>query len=254
MSCSARVTTSENENLFCKSLVALTNNSGVTRCDSAHLPSPVVTSESETPTMTIGNLNEPNFTLSNGMRFYLSSWSKSELVSSDLGFRLITVDINGKEKPNKRDANPTDLVTFLILDNGEVYPLGAAADNLSYNGKKIQYLNAKVRGYNFAYKNAAGEVASRTTTPVECSKQVNSKFKCNFGAVNIPNPNSTTEPKGTTYSYRQALCSAKKGLGIPYVSYCNGINKIDLCPPSNLENRYDMCSVETIKPVFRFSF
>lgn len=251
VSCSARNNIAPGTNLFCKSLVALTNNAGTTRCDNAHLPAPSAGSEGD-PTMSIPNLNEPNFTLTNGMRFYISSWSKNTNVSNDYGYRLITVDLNGKEKPNNENSVPTDLVTFLILDNGEVYPLGAAADNLTQNGKKIQYINARVKGYYYAYKNANNEVISRTTTPLECSNQKIDKYKCNFGVVQLKNDNEVKTT--TTFSYREALCTAKKNLGIGYEKYCLLQSQSSLCPPSEDAKKFDMCSVETIKPMFRYNF
>ena len=43
------------------------------------------------------------------------------------------MDLNGKGGPNKTydgSGVPSDIVSFLVLDNGDVYPLGLAADNL----------------------------------------------------------------------------------------------------------------------------
>ena len=73
----------------------------------------------------------------------LAIWSKrtfNSSISNDFGFRLLAVDVNGTSKPNVIDPDddkmPPDVLTFMIMDNGEMYPLGVAADNLKVAGNK----------------------------------------------------------------------------------------------------------------------
>ncbi|MBQ9244915.1 prepilin-type N-terminal cleavage/methylation domain-containing protein [bacterium] len=100
----------------------------------------------------------PNIITTNGQRYYISKWKFDKTnVSPIYGYRLIAVDLNGKSGPNlaKRISgkNFPDVVTFMVMDNGEVFPLGHAADNVILNHKagetprRIQYITSSVYGY-----------------------------------------------------------------------------------------------------------
>ena len=262
-------------NLFCKSLVGLTNNSGKHGCGEASgkpalfdVEMGVLPYDSERAEPRLKDIDEnfdkPNFTLTNGMRVYVSKWTYDSLnVSPDYGFRLIGVDLNGKGSPNKSydgSGVPSDLVTFLVLDNGEVYPLGLAADNLvDKKGRNIQYINAKVKGYQFNDKKADGTRWTRSTTPSECTtSSLAQKYKCNLGVVSLKNPNKVVSGQQlSSFTYRQALCTAKEN--VTYENYCKNTEALTMaqdvnCPPSTEDGAYDSCRVETIKPVFRYNF
>ncbi len=264
------------QNLFCKSLIALTNNSGSNHC--TLYKSAIQTGASE-PSFTNLNPANPNFTLTNGMRVYISEWNfDASNISSIYGYRLIGVDLNGKTGPNREydgSKTPADIVTFLVLDNGEVYPLGIAADNLvDKKNKTLQYLNARVKGYYFNYYkretcSGSGDSASctkerittsdRSTIPSEClSSSLADKFKCNFGVVPIQNSRKVVNGKNiTSFSYRDAICTAKNASDLEYSSYCSGYTKSTYCPPTTMsknDGAFDMCKAETVKPVFRFNF
>lgn len=261
-------------NLFCKSLVALTNNSGKSGCGEVNKQSlyemeydvlPYDSQRVEPKIKNIdSNFDNPNFTLTNGMRVYITKWYYDAVnISPDYGFRLIGVDLNGKGGPNKSydgSKTPSDFVTFLVLDNGEVYPLGLAADNLvDKKGRNLQYINAHVKGYQFNDKKSDGTRWTRSTTPIECqSASLAAQYKCNLGVVSLTNPNKKVNGKEvSTFSYRQALCTAKEK--VAYENYCKNTDTLTItknakCPPSNDEGAYDSCLVQTVKPVFRYNF
>ncbi len=266
-----RLSGSEKNNLFCKSLVALTNNSGSYNCSTLY-ETEIKSGETE-PVFKNFNANSPNFRLTNGMRVYLSEWDFNSIISNVYGYRLIGVDLNGKSGPNKLydgTQTPADIITFLVLDNGEVYPLGIAADNLvDKKGKTLQYLNARVKGYHFNYYSAETctgtgasatctktRITNRTTVPQEClNAKLPDKFKCNFGVVPVKNPAKSANGKNlSSFTYRQAFCNAKNDDNFEYLSYCTGIEKNADCPPSSSTSAFDMCKAETLKPVFRYNF
>ena len=58
----------------------------------------------------------------------------------------------------------------------------------------------------------------------------------------------------STYSYREAYCKSLGARQSVYKTYCNGIAGHFACPPSNNEQRFDLCLVENIKPMFRYNF
>ena len=97
------------------------------------------------PEITNIDVLNPNFVTTNGQRYFLTTRTFSESVSKDYGYRLLAVDLNGKSKPNitKKDSKkmPPDIVTFMLLDNGELYPLGIAADrhNGGYTDRLCRY-------------------------------------------------------------------------------------------------------------------
>ena len=225
---------SDNE-LFCKSIVALSNTAGETDCSTFY---DVTVNDSSDPTMSV-TFDSPNFRLSNGMRFYLSKWTGANAnISSNYGFRLIAVDINGNKKPNSatNEKKPSDLVTFLVLDNGEVYPLGNAADNLKLSDTRtVQYINTKLKGYYFS-----------NDTTRESKADICEKIGCNFGVVTVGD---------TLYSYREAFCKAYANR-ISYPKYCSNYSytQYENCPPSNSSSQFDLCIAESVKPMFRFSF
>ncbi len=230
--------------------------------------------------------NNPTFKTTNGFRYYLSQHVSGDTsVSSDYGYRLLAVDLNGKRGPNSAAVSlkqVPDIITFLILDNGDVYPLGVAADNLVVSKKKdnikmVQYINSKIKGYYFGDDPSRLEPDKVMTAnvPMECQKikilsmqyhteagvdynqnvnnNPNSVNICNFGITSIPNPNSdSTEPK-YLYSYREAYC-ASLGYSTPsYPNYCEGKKFSTLCPPSDDAKKVDLCMVDNVKPLFRYN-
>lgn len=246
--CSSRQNvTGEAKNLFCKSLLSIANISGKTNCE--NLAS--VEMKGNEPAIANLDYNKPSFIATNGQRYYISQWTMNPNVSSDFGFRLIAVDLNGTSKPNKmgndRSSLPPDIVTFMVLDNGEVLPLGVAADNIYLaNGRVIMYLNSKVKGYYYTFNESRTEnVAPDCTTKIKGVAQKT----CNYAVVPLKNE------KGTSFfSYRQAYCTATGDEDVAYKNYCVGIGQSELCPPSDDEHVFDLCLPSNVKPMFRYNF
>lgn len=260
VSCKDVGNSGEETNVFCKSMVSMMNTSGKIDCTNLHTAQ--VTNG--TPYIDEGSIdvNSPNFVTTNGQRYYLTSWAYNSSISDDYGFRLIAVDLNGKSKPNTMTASshktPSDIVTFLIMDNGEVYPLGIAADNIELTGgKTIQYLNAKVKGYYYSY-----DTTRTDGIPQECTMKTKSGNvkSCNYAVVYLENNKVTDTNKAKSFfSYRQGYCNSLGGNSSTFKTYCIDTDgsRIDgnfLCPPSNNEKQFDLCLVENIKPAFRYNF
>lgn len=237
-------------NTFCNALVSISNTIGKTDCENF-----VSTGYSTEPYITSLNHGSPNFVATNGMRYYISEWTYNSSVSNLYGYRLVGIDLNGLSKPNSTTGTSPDIVTFLVLDNGEVLPLGVAADNVNLGNKRlIKYLNSKVKGYYYAYDPNRTEAI-----PAECSmKTKDGVFKsCNYAVVNLTNEKEKPLKNGkypAFFSYRQAYCSTVDKQKLALTKYCSGLEKHKLCPPSNEDKKFDLCLVENVKPMFRFNF
>ena len=267
--CSERVnSTQEVTNLFCKSMVSLVNTAGKTRCNTlfqTNISTNDIDNSSETDNSTnnssmssfeepyIKNLDydKPTFIATNGQRYYLSEWTYNSNISETYGFRLIAIDLNGTSRPNSTERDsltpPPDIVTFMIMDNGEVYPLGVAATNIKLNnGRVVQYLNSKVKGYYYTYD------ANRTTNIApECTKVIKGvkKQTCNYAIVYLQNDEGTS-----FFNYREAFCKSRGGKSIGYADYCTGILPSEYCPPSTNDKVFDLCTTTNVKPMFRYNF
>lgn len=240
------VGSSGGQSVFCNLITKLVNTSGRINCTNLYNASD---GSGADPKITNLNVNNPNFVTTNGQRYYLTSRTFSQSVSKDYGYRLIAIDLNGKSKPNiaekEKGKLPPDIVTFMIMDNGEVYPLGVAADNYKINAERTaQYISARAKGYY--YSNDPG----RTGVPDVCfvKKKSGKQQTCNFGVVPIPGSN-----KQKIYGYREAYCYTTGNKKPVYEQYCYNILPNSLCPPSADEKKFDACHVETIKPLFRFN-
>lgn len=215
-------------NIFCKNVVDITNTTGRYDCENLYEPQINATGE---PYIWALVPDKPNFVVTNGQRYYISKRTKINAISTNFGFRLIGVDLNGSAGPNKSlgDNPPPDIITFMIFDNGEVYPLGVAADNITVNyaqNKTLQYITSRIKGYYFE----DGE------------------------SVYIPNTTRDATNQNTIYTYREAFCSSRGSSPITYTNYCAGILPHQLCPYSGDPQMFDLCIQENIKPMFRFNF
>lgn len=247
--CSA-LTNDKGINSVCKQMAGMLNTSGKIRCNDNDLYSVSLASNDEPYISNLNPLN-PNFITTNGHRYYLTGRNFHNKVSTEFGYRLLAVDLNGKRPPNETKTsskrNPPDIVTFLIMDSGEVFPLGAAADNAQVSGGKTAlYLNAKVKGYYFQY------LDNRTNgVPEECTLKTSSGNKqlCNYAVVHAQNSQGLS-----FFSYREAYCNTLGNGETPaYINYCTGITKNPKCPPSTDPKKFDLCRVENVKPSFRYS-
>lgn len=277
-----------NNTNFCKSLAAISNTSGEVNCES--LASSAF--DGTEPAIVDLDIDNPNFIATNGQRYYISNWDFNAGVSDQYGYRLIAVDLNGTNKPNKLTADgsslPPDIVTFMVMDNGEVLPLGVAADNIRLaNGRVVQYLNSKVKGYYYSYyqdgaKGEDGSVGAPEVIPrddsviaPECimtkTKEDGSKEKiktCNYAVVYLSNekPQEITSGTGSSsdqseakkvsfFSYREAYCNALGKNGTTaYEDYCSDVTVSEYCPPTDSSKAFDLCLATTVKPMFRYNF
>ena len=306
----SRILLTDDDDKFCNYIVAISNVAGKTGCGPIYKakmvtwrPNPddntISYIEPRIEALDVKNAKnvEATFVLANGKKYYISEWTKNTNISAHMGFRVIAVDLNGTRNPNIIDGSylgskVPDIISFMILDNGAVYPLGVAADNLRTDYKDPQsnktkvkmvtYIIAKVKGYYFSSPNATVKTqrVDNETMPIECrSKHISFKIgnttfepkdssgtknltMCDFGVFDIENE---LNYNGIVHSYRQAYCHAlgtKKGSttgepdisALDYPKYCDGIKyPNNICPPSTHEKRVDECRVTPIKPAFRYN-
>ena len=244
----------KNDTLFCRYLVSLANVSGPDNCDNQFTAE--FNNTTNEPEIKDLNVDAPTFITTSGRRYYISGRTTHTKVSDIFGYRLIAVDLNGNQKPNiaqrknNSDRRIPDIVTFLLLDSGDIFPLSHAADNTEMpDGRMVVYLNSKIKGYYFANINRPDDKKA-----VECTKLRNEDGEpaCNFSVVYVQNKH---DGKGLSfYSYRKAYCSALGEKESLYKTYCDGIGQDSLCPPSSDPKQFDLCRVENIKPAFRYNF
>lgn len=255
--------------VFCTKLADMVNTSGKVNCGEDDLYN-VAFDEHDEPYLDVTNgdftFAVPNFRTTNGQKYYISKHIVDSKVSDSFGFRLIGVDLNGNSKPNVSDQAVTrkapDVVTFLIADTGEVFPLGSAADNILEmqnghpTGRVVQYINSKVKGYYFDDTITRDDGSVPENCVVKGKEQIQ---LCNYARVYVQNPNTRpTEGRSGSafFSYRQAYCTtlgSDPSIVPTYKSYCNGITRSELCPPSTNGQKFDLCVVENVKPMFRYN-
>ena len=248
------------EERFCNTLLDMASVAGSRRCTPNELFDAVDGAE---PTITIPSnlIDSPTFTSTSGKRYYLSTRvAEGNNVSEHYGYRVMAVDLNGAQTPNisapvtGSPALVPDIVTFVILDNGEIFPVDVAANNYSYTARgktyNVIYINSKLKGYYYSDVER-GNVG----VPQDCFRKSGDETKaqvCNYAVVYIPNPYRTSS--GAFYSYREAYCASLGGRGTSYPSYCSGLAGNSLCPPSTAAEQFDVCRVENVKPAFRYNF
>lgn len=232
----------EQSPLFCEAMAALSNTTSEINCANLY---PIAADSNGEPKVDADFENDtPNFVTTNGMRYFISKWMYDTQISPDYGFRTVAVDINTKKAPNTDSTtsnNIPDVVNFLIIDNGEIFPLGAAADDVKYLDKTIHYLTSRAKGYYFSDI----EREATDSVPKECTVTKS----CNFAVVDIVNKeNKSSMP------FRQAYCLSLGTNNTPaYRFYCEGIEKSSLCPPSGESARFDYCTADPVKPAFRYN-
>ena len=245
--------------LFCQNIIYFSNTKGRTYCDEDHLSGVDFDKNINEPKINIARWEEPNFIATNGYRYYFSKWyyfnDEYGVVSDTYGFRIVAVDINGTNGPNTTEFDSRtevlpDIVQFLVLDNGEVYPIGAAANNLKVKDKTVIYLNTRVKGYYFRSDDTRTENTSSSC--IQKNSDGSLSQTCNFGVLYSQNS------KGDSFfSYKEAYCYALGSQLPAYVSYCDKYPydaSTNLCPPSTNAKRFDECSIKVVKPAFRYNF
>lgn len=246
------LSTETGTNTVCNSLAEMSNTSGKILCGSENLFTAAINDDTDEPYISDLNADNPNFITTNGQRYYITKRSFDTKISDNFGFRIIAVDLNGKSKPNSVETDskkmPPDIIMFVLLDNGDIFPIGVAADNFNISdGRIVQYINSKVKGYYYSYD------TNRTEgIPSSCFVKTTSGTKqiCNFAVVYAQNDEGTS-----FFTYREAYCNALGTNKEPaYKNYCYGKTRNILCPPSSNEKRFDLCNVENVKPLFRYNF
>lgn len=193
----------KNDSVFCSSLVDMLNTVG-----GASTCGPMYSANKNTPfqSLTESALDHPTFTLSNGQRYYISP----RVEELPLPYRILSVDLNGKSSPNKLSE---DVVSFLMFDNGEVFPLGSAAED-------IEYLMVSNKIYSLYSGRPNGQVVK-------------------------------TSDGSSFLGYREGFCTA--GISSVYSDYCNSggtfTTTIAVNPACGSDNKNTFCRVNIIKPV-----
>ena len=252
------VITDDNK-LFCEAIYKLVNSSGSINCTNFAAVGSDPTIHDPIIQIPAAGIT-PNIQLSNGHQYYISQHVAAGNISEKYGYRIISVDLNGTRTPNysyQAGNNIPDIVSFVILDNGEVFPVGIAANNIKIGdeGRAIIYLNAKVNGYYFSDIKRDSDVA-KASVPPECTLKTKdgNKQLCNYAVVGIPKGEQANGL--AVYSYREAYCTALgKNKKSSYKDYCDGLNLGNSnCPPSTSSKKFDLCTAETVKPMCRYNF
>lgn len=263
----SRMVITSDDDTFCKYITAISNVSKHT-CGEGYFDVEIIDNE---PTFKDFDENEdyknPTFITNSGKWYYLSKWigPKSEDstrgVSDNYGYRLLAIDLNGSKRPNQMEffENKTipDIVKFMIMDNGEIFPLGVAADNLSVKisateNRTVIYIISKVKGYYFSSK--AGR--SEDVIPADCKRRRDDgSNQCDFAAVDVKNTLNGNQNAGV-FSYREAYCYSLGNRKSQFKDYCESVDlsgSENYCPPANSFKAFDECRVRNIKPAFRYN-
>ena len=280
--CNSNFTINDNNYNFCQRFAAMANVAGDVRCNARELLSVAYTDSSidgyeDVPYINNLDPDNPNFTTTNGQRYYISGHvNANEKVSNDFGFRLIAVDLNGTRRPNilsprnneTGDNNShklPDIVTFMILDNGVIFPLGVAGNNKRVGDGFVNYLNTRVRGYNYS---DFGEDAEKALD-AKCLFE-DGQGACRYLLRYIENQGGAgalVGGTGTVGSYRYKFCQSGNSDVNFYDAYCDAFGDNPVAPgcpgnsagctrdeDGNLPNNcYDECYADPIKPLFRFN-
>ena len=292
---------SENDapaNSFCLYMAEMMNTQGTIDCSKTNNFT-YYQAMDKTKGLNITTTTTPNFTTTNGMRYYIGKWQKldddyeeyndaddvKKNNSTAYGYRIIAVDLNGAALPNttKQTGNslPVDIISFAIVDNGEVLPLGVAANNTSVGNKNYRYLSSKV--YGFLYRDVGDSYEKNL--PYFCKNTGKENVtRCNYSKEIIGNKYQATDKDGNSteknraiFTFRQAYCNTLQfpAEEIILPNYCTTTiieNRSTRCPCGNTQDEdgndieptcpepaagtilYDICKQEVIKPMFRFNF
>ncbi|MCD7878926.1 MAG: type II secretion system protein [Candidatus Gastranaerophilales bacterium] len=220
-------TVPESTSMFCRSLAEMANT---VQSDCSSLYS--ISNSSYMISNFEPDESTPNIITTNGYRFFIAPFNKN----SDYGW-TVAIDLNGKDKkPNKLDTGntsgniPPDTVQFAVFSSGQIFPLGVLADGFYYTSTKrtIRYINAAIK------------VSQSDSTDENLAR----------GKVYLDGTDYSTTP--VTMDYRTAYCTSKQASEYSeYSSYCNS-SVSEVCPGGGGEDTYDSCTLDLIKPLFRY--
>lgn len=248
---------------FCEYMVSLMNTQGQPQCNTGI--NQFTYEQARTYTLPIPT--QANIVTTNGQKYYIGAWQQqpNEWVEVDgnweeqtnYGYRIILVDLNGEGKPNiiKKDGGslPPDIISFAVLDTGEVLPIGTAANDTTIGKKHYRYLTSKVNGFTYSRsKNSHNP----NLIPEFCTNTGGFGTRCSYSKEGVMNTKSDGTNNGINFTFRQAFCNVNHaGSEIKLKNYCDDIIPNPKCPPSsNPAEAYDVCKQEIIKPMFRFNF
>lgn len=244
---------------FCKNFFDAMNTVGTPNCSSFLNVSKQTAGNPLTYKLASINVDSPNAYTTNGHRYYLSSHqAQDDNVSTEYGYRVIGIDMTGKKKPNLADPypnapgnRPADLIYFILLDDGRVFPIGIAATSRDYiNARMDAYFYDETPADAHAHL-ATGCSNAGTYTEYQNNQRQNATSGggtgvCGFGIASPLNPVDNT----STYDYRKAYCF-KNGDDTDFKGYgCTaaGYSKYTYCPPGGVASE---CQIKLIKPLYR---
>ena len=245
-----------NDSAFCKNFFDLMNSVGNPNCTSfLGVSKPTVTNPLTYKLASI-NPDSPNGYTTNGHRYYFSSHqAQDNEISTDYGYRIIGIDITGKKKPNTPDpypavpnGRPADLIYFIILDDGRVFPIGVAATNRNY-------INTRMDAYFYdqmpdgvpkatGCKNYGTPWEYQNNQKIENPSPTASTGECTFGIA------SSVFSGQTTYGYQTGYC-LKYGDTTDFKGYdcaANSIAQDTYCAEGGQATE---CHIKIIKPLYR---
>lgn len=213
--------------------------------------------------------DEPNIVGTNGYKYYISAHhTQNNSVASHFGYRVIAIDITGEKRPNAEDTypdvpsgQPSDIIYFIILDDGSVFPIGVAATNRNYiNARTIAYyysshnlpeglIETKAYGCkNFVSAEGISDFKDLVWASQTGSTAPSKPLECNFWKDNLLNPDTDAEQR-TTYSYRIAYCLQKGQTGVFKGYNCTGtFSQASVCAAGG---NADNCILEPVKPIYK---
>lgn len=122
-------------NNFCVGLSQYLGTASTIACDTGEL-------NNATLNNIYGNIGSgalPSFKLMNKYLIYVSNRVEGGTTGSTYNtYRIVSVDLNGSSNPNRPGE---DIISFAVFDNGEVLPLGIAADSNNYFSAVIKVRN-----------------------------------------------------------------------------------------------------------------
>ncbi len=252
---------------FCKRMAELMSTSGTVNCEDNlkyvsyyNVASPYPALGEDDSGVSTLDADKYNFILTNGQRVYVSRRECNNEISKDVCFRLVGIDLNGSKGPNiasprmgeTTDDNKNkipDIVTFMIMDNGIIFPLGVAADNKKIGSKTQLYLNSKTLAYNYAED-------GKTSDTIKCT-YATGKGACKYVVDTL---DADGNSGGAAGSYREKFCVSGDPRYKYYTKYCSitvdGINSsaytiAPKCPGGSGNEVYAECHVEPIKPMLK---
>lgn len=258
LSANGKLILNTTDTAFCKNFFDVMNTVGTPNCTTFYT---ISKSNAGNPlTYKLAGINPVdanyrNFT-TNGHRYFLSAHqAQDNLISTEYGYRIIGVDITGKKSPNISDpypetpqGKPADLIYFILLDDGRVFPIGVAATNRNYiNTRTDAYfydqmpegvhkaMGCKSYGAPWEYNNNQ-KVANTTTGAVT--------GECTFGIA------SSVLSGQTTYSYQAGYCF-KDGDTTDFKGYNCAGNSLSQDPYCAAGGGATECHVKLIKPIYR---